>query len=92
VTTPESPVTDIGIRQLKAQASKILDEVREQGARYVITRRGRPVGVLLPIEQVPAAGSQRAEVWQELDRLGGEIGRGWTSPLSSGEILSELRR
>lgn len=87
-------MTEVGIRELKAQASKILDEVREHGARYVITRRGRPVGVLLPIEQAPppnAAGPEGADAWQELERLGEEIGRGWTSSLTSSEILSELR-
>jgi prevent-host-death family protein len=88
----EAAVTEVGIRELKAQASKILDEVREHGARYVITRRGRPVGLLLPIEDVvPSTAGTRA-VWQELERLGEEIGRGWTSSRTSGEILSELRR
>lgn len=86
-------VTEVGIRELKAQASKILDEVREHGARYVITRRGRPVGMLLPIEEVaPSTAGTRADAWQELERLGEEIGRGWSSSRTSGEILSELRR
>lgn len=88
-------MTEVGIRELKAKASKILDDVRERGARYVITRRGSPVGLLVPIERIapPVAGSQPAtEAWQELERLGEEIGRGWTSSRSSGEILSELRR
>lgn len=88
-------MTEVGIRELKAKASQILDEVREHGARYVITRRGRPVGVLLPVEQAPPAppaGGNRQDAWKELERLGEEIGREWTSPRSSGEILSELRR
>lgn len=88
-------MTEVGIRELKSKASQILDDVRENGARYVITRRGRPVGVLLPIEEAPpadVAGADRADVWRELELLGEEIGRGWTSSRSSGEILSELRR
>jgi prevent-host-death family protein len=88
-------MAEVGIRELKAKASKILDEVRERGARYVITRRGRPVGVLLPIEQAPAArpaGGGELPAWEELERLGEEIGRGWASDQSSGEILTELRR
>lgn len=87
-------MSEIGIRELKAQASKVLDEVREHGARYVITKRGRPVGVLLPIEDAPpaeAAGSGTASAWSELEALGEEIGRGWRSRKSSGEILSDLR-
>lgn len=87
-------MSEIGIRELKAQASKVLDEVREHGARYVITKRGRPVGVLLPIEEAPpaeSAGPGAASAWNELEALGEEIGRGWRSPKSSGEILSDLR-
>lgn len=86
---------EVGIRELKAKASQILDNVRERGARYVITRRGRPVGLLVPIERVvpPASGSPPStEVWQELERLGEEMGRRWSSDESSQEIVSELRR
>jgi len=88
-------MSEIGIRELKAKASKVLDEVREHGARYVITKRGRPVGVLLPLEYAPStegvdAGAPSA--WTDLERLGEEIGRGWRSQESSGEILSDLRR
>jgi prevent-host-death family protein len=86
---------EVGVRELKAKASQILDDVRERGARYVITRRGRPVGLLVPIERTapPAAGSPPAtEVWQELERLGAEIGRRWKSDETSQEIVSKLRR
>lgn len=88
-------MTEVGIRELKAKASQILDDVREHGARYVITRRGRPVGLLVPIERAapPAAGTSSAtEVWQELERLGEEMSRRWTSEKTSQEIISELRR
>lgn len=86
-------MTEVGIRELKAKASQILDDVRERGTRYVITRRGRPVGLLVPIERVVAAGPPPAsEVWQELDRLGEEMARRWRSDKTSQEIVSELRR
>jgi prevent-host-death family protein len=86
-------MSEVGIRELKAKASQILDDVREHGARYVITRRGRPVGLLVPFERAtpPAAGSS-TEVWQELERLGEEMSRRWTSEKTSQEIISELRR
>jgi hypothetical protein len=67
-------------------------------ARYIITYRGQPVGVLMPLEQAtpetladtdPAVA---AAAWDELTRLGEEIGRGWRSPLSSTELLAETRR
>jgi prevent-host-death family protein len=43
-------VAEVGVKQLKATASAIIDEV-EAGASYVVTRRGRPVAVLLPVEE-----------------------------------------
>ena len=88
---------NVGVRELKIRASEIIRNVRERRARYVITYRGQPVGVLLPLDEAsPAdalAGSEGgAAVWEELSRLGEEIGQGWQSPLTSAELLSEMRR
>jgi prevent-host-death family protein len=86
---------EVGVRQLKTHASEILREVREQRARYVITYRGRPVGVLAPLETPPDSEAPLADpgtTWEELTRLGEEIGREWQSPLTSAELLSEMRR
>lgn len=85
---------EIGVRELKTHASEIIRSVREERARYLVTYRGQPVGVLLPLD---GAGEDLAEteadaVWQELTELGEEIGRGWQLPLSSAELLSEMRR
>jgi prevent-host-death family protein len=88
---------DVGIRELKARASEIIQNVRERRARYIITYRGRPVGLLMPLDEVratplPPAGESGTAVWEELTRLGEEIGRGWRSPLTSAELLSGMRR
>jgi prevent-host-death family protein len=88
---------DVGVRELKARASEIVRDVRERRARYVITYRGRPVGILAPLETMPQGevllgNEQGADAWEELTRLGEEIGRGWQSSLSSGELLSQMRR
>ena len=85
----------IGVRELKVHASKIIQAVRDRRARYYITYRGRPVGVLMPVGEVPLAETlpdQGADVWAELERLGEEIGRGWQSPQSSADLLSKMRR
>ncbi len=90
-------MTEAGVRDLKARASEILRDVRDRRARYVITYRGRPVAMLVPVEpvpteeQTPSADSGRA-VWAELVRLGKQIGVGWRSPLTSTELLSAMRR
>ena len=90
-------MAEIGVRELKVHASEIVRAVRDQRAHYLVTYRGRPVGVLMPLEEIepeqlasPARG--QATAWDELVRLGEEIGRGWQSPLTGTELLSEMRR
>ncbi len=88
---------EIGVRELKARASEIVRSLRDRRARYVITYRSRPVGILLPLDEVQPAGLSPAgeageSAWQELTRLGEEIGQGWRSPQTSAELLSEMRR
>ena len=88
---------DVGVRELKTRASEIVRDVRDHRARYTITYRGRPVGVLLPLEEAPQVealpgGERGTTVWEELSELGEEIGRGWQSPLTSAELLSQMRR
>ena len=84
---------DIGVRELKIHASEIIRQVRERRERYVITHRGRPVGVLMPLGEVNLPGVEPAETaWETLTRLGEEIGRGWRSSQTSTELLSDMRR
>ena len=69
----------IGIRELKARASEIVRQVRDRQARYVITYRGQPVGLLLPLEATEqeaglADEAPTADPWAELEALGQEIG------------------
>ncbi len=85
---------EVGVRELKAKTSEILRAIRERRARYVVTYRGRPVAALIPLDDaaaVEAPGGER-EAWGRLERLGEEIGRGWRSPQTSAELLSEMRR
>ncbi len=82
---------EIGIRELKARASEVVRAVKEQRARYVITQRGKPAALLIPLD----ADYDRAkadEVWARLEELGRQIAEGWTSEKSAVEILSEMRR
>lgn len=43
-------MAEIGIKELKATASAVIEDV-ESGAAYIVTKRGRPAAVLLPIEE-----------------------------------------
>jgi prevent-host-death family protein len=50
VTSLGGKVAEIGIKELKASASAVIERV-ESGSAYVVTRRGRPAAVLMPIEE-----------------------------------------
>lgn len=87
---------EIGVRELKTRASEIVRAVRERRARYLITYRGKPVGVLAPLEE-PERGmvslpDDEGAAWEELIALGEQIGEGWESDLTGAELLSEMRR
>jgi antitoxin (DNA-binding transcriptional repressor) of toxin-antitoxin stability system len=87
----------------KSQAAPIiyLKSRRENRAEYVVTYHGRPVAVLLPVdEEWLEAEAQRAaeavtpgeDVWAELEALREEIGRNWKSNKTAVELISEQRR
>jgi prevent-host-death family protein len=87
----------VGVRELKTHASEIIRAVREERARYLITYRGRPVGLITPLEEAlePATEGEatpRSDAWAHLTALGIEIGQNWSSEESSTELLSRTRR
>ena len=65
---PASPAVtfsrEISAGQFKARCLSIMDEVRDQGGEYVITKRGTPVARLVPVrhEQRPLLGSMHGTV------------------------------
>jgi len=89
-------MSEIGVRELKARASEIVRAVRDHRARYLVTYRGRPVGVLLPLGEAErdelSSEERRGAAWNELVALGQKIGEGWQSDMTGVEILSEMRR
>jgi len=86
---------EVGVRELKIHTAKIVRAVRQAGARYTITYRGRPVGLLLPVNDLEGQqqldGDASAAAWDDLVRLGEKIGRGWRGRARSTEILSAMR-
>ena len=83
-----------GIRELKNQTSRIVSEVREEMAEYVITSQGRPVAFLKPFTVDEAENIRRQEVektFAEMKSLASEIAEAWVSPKSALELLDEER-
>jgi len=90
-------VAEIGVLELKTHASVIIRAVREEHARYVVTHRGKPVGLLLPLDDAADQPDSvddlsRDDAWEELTRLGQQIAQGWPAGLAGAELLSEMRR
>ena len=84
-------IEEIGIRELKSRTPEVIRAVKEERARYVITQRGKPAALIIPVDAAPPEKSAD-EVWERLMKIGGELSKGWQSEKSAVEILSELRR
>jgi prevent-host-death family protein len=91
----------VGIRELKNDASEIIRAVREEQAEYVVTLRGRPVAMILPMaEGWQAAATERAvattranaDFWDRMAVLGAEIAAKWQSDKTAVELIEEQRR
>lgn len=59
-----SPVPGIPAGEFKAHCLRLMDEVQERHSEIVITKRGRPVAKLVPVEDAPpdAFGAMRGSV------------------------------
>jgi len=91
----------VGVRELKNQATEILRQVRENRAEYVVTYYGRPVAVLLPVDEewldeeakrAAEAAAPSDATAAELESLREEIERSWRSDKTAVELVSEQRR
>ena len=87
----QAKIEEIGIRELKSRASELVRAVKEERARYVITQRGKPAAIIIPVDAAPPERSAD-EVWERLMKIGEELSIGWQSEKSAVEILSEMRR
>lgn len=62
-------MAEIGVKELKATASAVIEAV-EGGAAYVITKRGRPAAVLLPVEEAEDLVLANADEYLRMRREG----------------------
>jgi antitoxin (DNA-binding transcriptional repressor) of toxin-antitoxin stability system len=94
-----SPATKVvGVRELKTHAARIIRHVREARASYLLTHRGRTVGVILPIDSgedaVPAAAEDAATsaAWDAFLRAGRRLEGRFRPGVSGVRLLSRMRR
>lgn len=76
----------VGIRLLKAKAGEIVRNV-QKGMRYVVSIRGRPVALIIPVEPLPEPPQQ--EAWDALYQAGSLLE--WNTSSSTQELLDEVR-
>jgi len=60
-------MAEIGVKELKATASAVIEQV-EGGAAYVVTKRGRPAAVLLPVEEAEDLVMANADAYLRMRR------------------------
>lgn len=82
---------EIGIRELKSRASEVVRAVKEERARYVVTQRGKPVAVIIPMDALLPE-KKEDDGWERLLAIRARLARDKSKKKSSLEILSEMRR
>ena len=88
----DSPRRSVGVRELKAHAAKIVRSVRETGASYVVTHRGRAVGILLPIDAGRGDAPGDDAAWTTFLEAGRQLQRRIRPGTSAVKLLSDSRR
>jgi prevent-host-death family protein len=83
----------IGIRELKARATEIVRQVRDERAEYVITNRGKPVALIVPLSEPDAVDPAfSARLFADIDALAAEIASRWPAGVGAAEAVREARR
>jgi prevent-host-death family protein len=84
---------EIGIRELKAHASDLVNKVAEHQETYTITRRGRAVGILAPTGFLsPAAFETHGKAWERLMQLADRLTQESPKGKSAVRELERMRR
>ncbi len=91
------PANAVGVRDLKIHAARILRHVREARASYVLTHRGRAVGVILPVDpavdaSLPIDEADAGTAWDAFLRAGRRLEPRFRRGVSGTRLLSEARR
>ena len=90
------PRNVVGVRELKTHAARILRRVRDSQASYILTHRGRVIGVILPLNAgEDASGIEDADVttaWKTFVRAGRRLEDRFRPGISGVRLLSTARR
>ncbi len=89
----------IGVRELRQRTAKVLRQVREEKAEYVITYQGRPMALLLPLDvdavEAAVVGASKQTLvggWEAYARVAEQVRRDWPAKRETRDVLDEIRR
>ncbi len=74
----------VGVAELKARCLSLIEEVRERGTEYVVTKRGEPVAKLVPIRG--GRPTLRGALAGEIEVVGDIVHNDWSAEF---EVLSD---
>lgn len=78
---------DIGIRELKKEASALVRHLAKSHDSYTITRRGKAVAVLAPVRELDINPVSSNEAWARFENLSNRI----SSHAIRRSVVTELR-
>lgn len=87
----------VGVRDLKANAARIVREVRDLHASYILTHRGHAVGQILPFDPIGnhsqvTDDSSAGAAWATFMRAGRRLERRFRPGVGGVRLLSAMRR
>lgn len=85
-------MSEVGIRELKANASELVRRVREDGEIIDITYYGEVVARLIPVRQAQTSAEELERLWANMDQLAAEVGARWQGEPNAVEAVREGRR
>jgi len=87
----------VPVRELRSDLAHVIDRVADLREHVIVTRRGRPAAVLIPVDEYDAL-EETAEILSDADTLAaveeglGEIERGETVTLTDLRRELDVRR
>ncbi len=81
----------VGVRELKANTSEIVRQVREEHATFDVTYRGEVVARIVPL-QPPIDPDSARKSWQEWETFLEEVSKEIKDGATLEETMAEIRR
>jgi prevent-host-death family protein len=95
MNSPQIVQKTFGIKELQRQLTRLVKQVRDQHAEFIITVDGKPCAILKPISNQDIQNSRSQSMLaflQATKPLSVQVAEKWASPLTAAEAVAEQRR